>query len=153
MSADTRNYVLDISTDLFRLSTESLRLRSNETLVYATLESLIDSRAASSTYSDELKPETLRKHLRVVPTSGDIRINLNIRKTSAESLDEARARLGQRLGSNMTLADAISVLLFDYVAEKRAAQVLDRAGLGENLQNGDESPAGETNAGNVVPLR
>ncbi|PNB52550.1 hypothetical protein C1X73_33045, partial [Pseudomonas sp. FW305-130] len=104
-------------------------------------------------YSDELKPETLRKHLRVVPTSGDIRINLNIRKTSAESLDEARARLGQRLGSNMTLADAISVLLFDYVAEKRAAQVLDRAGLGENLQNGDESPAGETNAGNVVPLR
>ncbi|PMZ68353.1 hypothetical protein C1X65_30010, partial [Pseudomonas sp. FW305-70] len=68
MSADTRNYVLDISTDLFRLSTESLRLRSNETLVYATLESLIDSRAASSTYSDELKPETLRKHLRVVPT-------------------------------------------------------------------------------------
>lgn len=57
MSADTRNYVLDISTDLFRLSTESLRLRSNETLVYATLESLIDSRAASSTYSDELKPK------------------------------------------------------------------------------------------------
>lgn len=153
MSADTRNYVLDISTDLFRLSTESVRLRSNETLVYATLESLIDSRAVSISYSDELKPETLRKHLRVIPTSGDIRITLNISKTSAESLDEARARLGQKLGSNMTLADAISVLLFDYVAEKRAAQLLDRIGLEENLQNGDESDAGEPHTENVVPLR
>lgn len=153
MSADTRNYVLDISTDLFHLSTESLRLRSNETRRYATLDSLVDSRAASSSYSDEHKPDILRKHLSAIPTAGDIRIQLTIQKSSAKGLDEARTRLGQRLGSSMTLADAISVLLFDYVAEKKAAQLLDRIGLGESNQNGDDSSGGESNAGNVVPFR
>ncbi|AOH87246.1 hypothetical protein AWL63_24130 (plasmid) [Sphingomonas panacis] len=153
MSADTRNFVLDISTDFFKLSTESLRLHSNETHRFETLESLINARAASGSYKDEHKTDTLRKHLCAIPTEGDIRITLTIRKTSAESLDEARARLCGRLGSDITVADAISVLLFDYVAEKRAGQLLDRIGLGDSTQNGDKTSASGEQDGNVIPLR
>lgn len=153
MSAETRNFVLDISTDLFQLSTESLRLHSNETRRYETLESLVNSRAASSSYKNEHKPDTLRKHLCAVQTAGDIRISLNIQETSAESLDEVRKVLGQALGSDITVGDALSVLLFDYLAEKKACQLLSRIGLGNSNQNGGESPMNDTQAGNVTPIR
>ena len=153
MSADTRNYVLDISTDLFQLSTESLRLHSNETHKYETLESLIDCRAGSSSFKNEHKPDTLRKHLCAVPTAGQVRIQLNILTTSAASLDEACASLSQRLGSAMTVGDVLSVMLFDYVAEKKASQILNRIGLKEIVQSGDNRPASECASENVIPFR
>lgn len=153
MGADIRSYVLDISVDLFQLSTEGLRLHSNETLKYETLESLVDLRATASSYKEEHKPDTLRKHLCAVPTSGDIRVFLNIRDTSAKSLNEARASLSQKLGSDMTVGDALSVLLFDYVAEKKAAQLIDRLGLRDSDQNECNSEDGGSCAGNVTPIR
>lgn len=153
MSADTRNYVLDISTDLFQLSTESLRLRSNETLKYETLESLIDCRAGSNSFKTEHQPETLRKHLCAVPTAGQVRIHLNILTTSAASLDDACASLSQRLGSAVTVGDALSVMLFDYVAEKKAAQLLNRIGLNEIVHSGGNPSASAGASENVIPFR
>ena len=44
MDADSRGYTLDISEHLFRLTTESLRIHSNETKAYQTLENLVDAR-------------------------------------------------------------------------------------------------------------
>lgn len=136
MRAVTRNYVLDISTDLFQLSTESLRLYSNEMLTYATLGSLVDCRAVSGAYADEQDAATLRKHLRAVPTAGGVRITLEILTTSAASIDEARASLALMLGSSVTVGDVLSVLLLDYVAEKKAAQLLQKIGLDELVQSG-----------------
>jgi hypothetical protein len=153
MSADTRSYALDISTVLFQLSTESLRLHSNETQRYETLESLIDSRLTSSSYKDEHKAATLRKHLGAVPTAGHVRIHLNILTTSATSLDEACACLALRLGSEVTVGDALSVLLFDYVAEKKAAEVLNRIGLNEIVQSGGNQPSSELGSENVIPFK
>jgi hypothetical protein len=153
MSADTRNYVLDISTGLFQLSTESLRLHSNDTLKYETLESLIDCLAASSNFKSEHQPDTLRKHLCAVPTVGQVRIYLNILTTSATSLDDACASLSQRLGSAVTVGDALSVMLFDYVAEKKAAQILNRIGLNEIVQSGGIPSASESSSENVIPFR
>jgi hypothetical protein len=53
----------------------------------------------------------------------------------------------------MTVGDALSVLLFDYVAERKAAEVLDRMGLGEFNQNGDDKHSGQSREGNVLPFK
>jgi hypothetical protein len=153
MSADNRNYVLDISIDLFRLTTESLRLHSNETRQYQTLANLVNCRAETKNCGEEHRPDTLRKHFHAIPTDGDIHISLDILKTSAESLDQTREHLCRKLGSDMTVGDALSVLLFDYVAERKAAEVLDRMGLGEFNQNGDDKHSGQSREGNVLPFK
>jgi hypothetical protein len=151
--ADTRQITLDISADLFHLLTESLRLHSNETRQIETLERLVDSRATTNGYRDEHRPDTLRKHLRAMPSRGDIRICINIQKTSADSLDEARECLGQRLGSDLTFADALSVLLFDYLAERKASQFLEKVGLSGAGAAVEPLPDDGKPQGNVVPLR
>ncbi|TGX49141.1 hypothetical protein E5A73_20085 [Sphingomonas gei] len=153
MTAETRNYVLDISTDLFQLSTESLRLHSNETLQYETLESLIERRAASDCFKNEHRTDTLRRHLGAIPTEGKVRIQFNILTTSAESLDEACEYLTLQLGSAVTVGDVLSVMLFDYVAEKKATQVLNQIGLGERTQSGGNFAPSETGSENVIPFR
>lgn len=61
----------------------------------------------------------------------EIRIHLSITKTSAESLTEAKRRLEKHLGSALTVGDAISMLLFDYVVEQGTAKLLSKIGIDE----------------------
>lgn len=151
MSGDSRDYSLDVSEYLFRLTTESLRLLSNETKSYQSLTSLVE-KLAGPTAADALAQhdvETLRQHLSKIPTGGPIRIQLQIAKTSADNLAEANRRLAEDLGSSLTVADAISMLLFDYVVEKNATKLLSQMGI-EPIDSARES-AGES--GKVVPLK
>jgi hypothetical protein len=139
MSGDTRSYALNISEHLFRLTTESLRLHSNETGRYQTLASLVNARAAACLSPDDHNPETIRKHFGAIPTKGDIKIYLSISMTSAKHLSEAKRRLGQHIGSSMTVGDALSLLLFDYVVEQKATRVLQRLGLDDVVGGKDET--------------
>lgn len=129
MSADSQGYTLDISEHLFRLTTESLRLRSNETKSYQTLESLVDARAADVSRIGDRDMTTLKEHLVSIPTKGDIRIELSISQTSAESLDQVTEMLSKQLDAKLTVGDALSVLLFDYVVEQKAARILEKLDL------------------------
>lgn len=138
MSGDQRRYALDISENFFRLTTESLRLHSNETRRYQTLASLINARATAAPKLEEHNPETIRSHLDTIPTKGEIRIYLNISKTSATNLGDAKKHLASVLGSSMTLGDALSILLFDYIVEQKASRVLQRLGFDELSENCDK---------------
>lgn len=153
MSGDSRGYALDISEHLFHLTTESLRLRSNETKRYQTLASLVNSRVAFSCKMEEHDPEIIRDHLVTIPTKGDIRIYLSISRSSADSLVEAKKRLGSQIGSNLTVGDALSILLFDYVVEQKATRVLERLGLDEPKGKCAEANANESQDENVVRLK
>ncbi len=153
MSGDSRGYALDISEHLFHLTTESLRLRSNETRRYQTLASLVNARAAYSSKMKEHDPETIRDHLVTIPTKGDIRIYLSISRSSADSLVEAKKRLGDQIGSNLTVGDALSILLFDYVVEQKATRILERLGLDEQKGKCVESNANESQDENVLRLK
>lgn len=153
MTGDMCDYALDISEHLFHLTTESLRLRSNETRKYQTLTSLLDQRIFASSTLDEHAPDTIRQHLSTVPTKGDIRIHLRIARSSADNLAEAKRRLGVFLGSAVTVGDTLSIMLFHYVVEQKAARVLQRIGL-DDLELGAGQPADRgTSEGNVVKLR
>ncbi|OYW83766.1 MAG: hypothetical protein B7Z20_12100, partial [Sphingobium sp. 32-64-5] len=121
MGADTLGYTLEISEHLFRLTTESLRLRSNETRSYQTLESLVDARARDVSRIGERNMTTLKEHLVTIPTRGDIRIELCVSRTSAETLGQVCELLSKKLDANVTVGDAVSVLLFDYLVEQKAS--------------------------------
>src|SRR3546814_13067149 len=70
---------------------------------------------------------TLKEHLTSIPSDGPIRIRLNISRTSATSLDDVKDLLRRQLDYKLTEEDASSFLLFDYVVETNAEQVMGRS--------------------------
>ena len=154
MTRDQCILALDISEHLFNLTTESLRLRSNETKRYQTLESLLSERIGLPCVLEDHAPETIREHLSAIPTTGDIRIDLTITKSSADSLDAVKQLISDGLGSEITLGDTLSVMLFHYVVGQKAARVLQRIGLDcSHDRTGMAAASKDATADNVVPLR
>lgn len=154
MTGDQCILALDISEHLFNLTTESLRLRSNETRCYQTLESLLTDRIGLPCVLEDHPPDTIRGHLSAIPTTGDIRIDLTITKSNADSLDAVKKLISEGLGSEITLGDTLSIMLFHYVVGQKAARVLERLGLeGSVVQPGKLATLEELSDGNVVPLR
>lgn len=139
--ADSSGYTLDISEHLFRLTTESLRLRSNEMQSYQTLDNLVDARTADISRLGDRDIATLKEHLVTIPTQGNIRIELTISKTSASGLDQVKDLLSRELQENLTVGDALSVLLFDYVVEQKTARVLETLDLNSLLPSIEEAIA------------
>ncbi len=129
MDADSRGYTLDISEHLFRLTTESLRIHSNETKAYQTLENLVDARTGDLSRINDHDTSTLKEHLVTIPTQGNIRIELSISRTSADNLDQVKDLLSKQLNTNLSVGDALSVLLFDYIVEQKTARVLEKLDL------------------------
>lgn len=153
MTGESRSYALDISEPLFNLTTESLRLHSNETRRFQSLTNLVNERISTSDPLQDHPPETIREHLSAVPTSGHIRINLNVAESSAGSLDEVKQRLAETLGSDVTLGDTLSILLFHYVVGQKAKHVLDRLALDDRLDAIDAAAGVSAARGNVLPIR
>lgn len=154
MAGDQCILALDISEHLFHLTTESLRLRSNEMKRYQTLEDLLSDRVGVPCVLEDHAPETIREHLSAIPTNGDIRIDLTITKSSADSLDAVKQLISDRLGSDITLGDTLSIMLFHYVVGQKAARVLQRIGLEcSHDRPGIAGASKDAPADNIVPLR
>lgn len=120
---------LDISEHLFKLTTESLRLHSNETRQHQTLENLLADRLNVPCALEDHAIETLGEHLSAIPTTGDIRVDLDLTRSSADRLDAVKERISQALGREITLGDTLSIVLFHYVISQKAARVLQRIGF------------------------
>jgi len=133
MDDESRRYALDVSEDFFKLAVESLRLHSLETRRFQTLSGLINARATGDRPIGAARLELLKEHLSLIRSKGDIHITFKITQTSADNLAEAKARLARQIGGNMTVADALSLLLFDYIVERRAAQVVKSMGLEDGV--------------------
>lgn len=154
MTGDQCTLTLDISEHFFNLTTESLRLRSNETRCYQTLGNLVSDRIGLPCALEDHAPETIREHLSAIPTTGDIRIDLTITRSSADSLDAVKKLISEGLGSEISLGDTLSIMLFHYVVGQKAARVLERLGL-EGTDNPPRKSAISEELGNekIVPLR
>jgi hypothetical protein len=149
MRGDTRcqHYALDVSEPLFRLATESVRLYSNEKRQLRTLEDLVNERSASLLNLDH-NPETVRMHLRAVPTVGDVRIDLAVDQVTEASLTNAKKALKTLTGADVSLGDFLSILLFDYVVEQKANRVKAKLGLpavGAVIESQDAGAAADDN--------
>ncbi|QDK35676.1 hypothetical protein [Sphingomonas sp. IC081] len=132
MPGRSRSYALDISAELFKLTTEGIRLHSNETHRYQTLAQLLMHRINKLTVAESLDPAELREYLDALPTRGNIRIHLNISRTSADSLVEIKKRLSRAIGDTLTVSDAIALLICDYLVKQSATRVLPKVGLGDS---------------------
>jgi len=122
---DSSTFTLDVSEDLFRLTTNCVRLHSDETFDHQTLSSLVDHRTHHVDRAVEYDSGEIKEHLNCVPTGGSIQLRLDISKTSAKNLDDLKKFFSQKLGSDLTLGDALFILLLDYMVETKAAKVLD----------------------------
>ena len=154
MTEDTRAYTFEVSETLFRLATEGVHLRSNETKQFQSLGHLVNARAAegmSALGSSDVS--TLKTHLSRIPTKGPIKISLTISKTSAKSLSEAKERLGKIIGEHLTLCDALSLLLFDYIAQTKADRLIAKAFGDEASGERDELRNKTRDDSNVIRLR
>ncbi len=132
MPGSSRSYALNISAELFKLTTESIRLHSNETLRYQTLAQLLTERISNPAVADDLNPAELRGYLDSLPRRGNIRIHLNISRTSAQSLVEIKKRLSREIGGTLTVSDAIALLIYDYLVKHSATRVLPKIGLDDS---------------------
>lgn len=140
MPGKSRSYALSISVELFKLTTESVRLHSNETLRYKSLAQLLTNRIGQDQPADGHDPAALREHLDSLPTQGTVRIHLNISRTSAQSLVEIKKRLSENIGDKLTVGDAISILLYDYLVERSATRVLSNLSLRETEEIATQKP-------------
>ncbi len=136
-AAEHEGFVLDVSGYLFRLTTECLRLFSNETNEHQTLVSLVAARLAEPGAAGRHEVRTMREHFAAIPTHGDVRIRLPVSDANAQALEEMRQALGRRLDTTLTIGDALSALLFDYVVELKTSQILDRLSLEQRLDGGE----------------
>ncbi len=149
VSADPRRIPLEISEHFFRLTTESLRLHANETMQYQTLDGLLDQRIFRDAVPVDQQVDTIQEHLSTVPTGGDIKIYVSIAKPSADNLAALKCQLDEMLGRSLTLADTISVALFNYVVGQKAAGILQRLWSRDAAAEAESTASG----GNVVRLR
>jgi hypothetical protein len=154
MSGDGRgqHHALDVSEPLFRLATECVHLHSNDTRQLHTLDSFV-SDCATFVETLDHNPETMRKHLAAVPSGGAIRIELVVGPRTAERLEEAKKTLKTLIGSDVSLADALSIMLFDYIVEQKANKVRAKLRLGKRGEPIGPSSLGPGGDDNVIRLK
>ena len=132
MTADARDFALESSELLFRLTTECIRVRSNETRAHESLSSLTLHVVGTDRDMAGHDTDILRQHLKLIPASGDIAVLLALPQTCIDRLGGVRTSLEKRVGYRLTSEDTLSLLLFNYVVEQKAARVLDTLGLGRS---------------------
>ena len=125
-AAETEGCVLHVSEFLFRLTTECIRLYSNETSLHQSLSSLVSTRLAIPGRVDKVHIDDMQAHFATLPTHGNLRINLGIPDSELRALAKFRHDLDRRLSASLTMADALSALLFNYVLDANAAMILNR---------------------------
>ena len=152
---DYRTYELDVSEPLFRLATECIHFVSNDLRTLATVGTIVAVRAARASEGfPGLAPEAVLGHLDTLATVGAIPVAIQIAPSTADHLEAARALLQARLERSTSLADAVSVLLFDLTVEHAATSMLDRI-LGDDTreETGDNRSPTAVSGENVVPIR
>lgn len=130
MVGEERSIDLKISDHYFRLTTEGVRLFSNRERRYTTLNEVVNDRAGlAGSIVKAYEADDLRKHLHFIPADGEVSINLTILETSAASIEHAIPQLTSALGSSVRFAEAVSLLLFDWIAERHSTEIVMKLGL------------------------
>src|SRR3546814_3348851 len=83
---------------LFRLTTECIRVRSNETRAHESLSSLTLHVVGTDRDMAGHDADILRQHLQLVPASGDIALLLALPQTCIDRLGGVRTSLEKRVG-------------------------------------------------------
>lgn len=125
MTAEAHHCSLEVSAYFFRLATECLRLHSNETFRFQTLHHLVDDYAQLDWRVEGHDIAVLKEHLDIVPTGGEIRIDFDISPRGMDCLNEILLFIQDNLAINLSIGDALSVLMFDFVVEHHSGRIMN----------------------------
>src|SRR3546814_11694183 len=100
-AADSRDITLNISEPLFRLTTEGIRLHSNETLHHQTLPNMIDPRSSRTEKIGSHDTRTLKAHLTSITSAGTFRIRINIYRTQQKHLYTGKDFLRDQINTTL----------------------------------------------------
>lgn len=136
------NICTGVSQYLFRLATESVRLYSNKVGSVVTLDDAVNGIAhRASTIVHEYGSAAVKEHYRIIPTYGSIPIYITILESNAPSYTMAAEMLSSMMLKHMDIIDAVSIALFDLVAEQEVAQLASKLGI---------SPEAATDYRNII---
>lgn len=151
--ASERALHLNISESLFRLVTESIRLFSNKHLKCSNIGDVVNERApAACSIGNNYRPTSLQEHLRIIPTDGEVELELTILETSATAIDGSIPDLEKLVGSSVSFTTAVSLVLFDFIVEENRTEVITKLGL--NIADAAAfKEAAKRSETNVIPFR
>lgn len=153
MTAGERAFDLKISETFFRLVTESIRLFSNKKKRLLSINDVVNDRSSSAAQiKDTYRPGSLKEHLRIIPTDGDVGLSLTILESSAEAIDGSIPDLQEVVGSSVSFASAVSLVLFDFIVEENTTEVINKLGLDAEDAQAFRAAAKRTET-NVIPIR
>ncbi|RYF34284.1 MAG: hypothetical protein EOO38_29605 [Cytophagaceae bacterium] len=114
---------------------------------------MVNERAAdASSLTSNYRRGSLTEHLRIVPTDGEIGLELTILETSVAAIDGSVAPLEEMIGSSVSFASAVSLVLFDFVVDENRTEVMNKLGLNAEDAAAFRAAAKRYDA-NVIPLR
>lgn len=123
-------YRFCVSEYFFRLTTECIRLHSNERQKYSVLNDVINARAGRAlSVSAAHPPEYIKEHLRLIPSGGEIPVEIEILQSSADQINGGARSISAAIGSSVQFADALSVIMFDFMVEANRTEILTKIGL------------------------
>jgi len=153
MTAGQRAFDLKISETFFRLVTESIRLFSNKKKALVSINDVVNDRSSSASgIKNTYKAGSLKEHLRIIPTDGDVGLSLTILDSSAEAIDGSIPDLEAVVGTSVSFASAVSIVLFDFIVEENTTEVINKLGLDVEDAQAFRAAAKRTET-NVIPIR
>ncbi|TCM32336.1 hypothetical protein [Novosphingobium sp. ST904] len=130
MGGQQKHISLKVSDYYFRLSTEAIRLHSNQNKEFSSLERVVDDRAqAIDSIALQYDPEDMKEHMRLIPSVGNTEFGICILQSSEQSISDAIPKLEKAMGESIAFKDALSLLLFDYIVEANATEVMTKLGM------------------------
>lgn len=153
MQAGQRAFDLSISETFFRLVTESIRLFSNKKRKLLSIDDVVNDRSSVvANIKDTYKARSLKEHLRIIPTDGDVGLSLTILDSSSTAIHDAKPDLEEVIGTSLSFASAVSLVLFDFIVEENTTEVINKLGLSVEDAEAFRAAAKRTES-NVVPIR
>lgn len=130
MSNEQNTYRMDVSEYYFRLTTECIRLHSNSSLKHSSFGDMINDRAQlANSVTARRKPQHIIKHLQMIPSKGEIPLEVEILESSSDKISTSSKAIEEAIGSSIEFADALSVIMFDFMVEANRTEVLLKIGL------------------------
>lgn len=131
MTGGKRSYHFDVTEYFFRLTSECIRLHSNHALRHVTLSELIDDRAdRTRELITQHEIPDLKEHLRLIPSDGQISLEISILESSAENIENAIPELITALEQNVSFIDLLSLIFFDLLIVANATEIFTKLNLG-----------------------
>lgn len=130
MSSNIEVVTIHTSEQLFKLTSEGVRIGSDEAKRHITISELVSDLLAHWR-DNALMPSKsiIETHLSIIDPDGEYEVVLTLERSSKGELDNLDAWLAKLTGRCSDLRNACSVLVMSYIADRESARIASRIGI------------------------